>query len=329
LVKRIRKGGDNDNKGPGAGPSKDTSDEHSGGKPSGGDKDIASTEDSDTKQTSTKRGFFGKCKDIAYKIMQSTYHGLQKMQKGVHNMKEEHIKHKAEREVAAAKGQNAVDAVVRKGQLARMKDQKTLVEEAKGISIEDIHATTEKLIMTIAQEQTELLGKLSKKQAELAAKHALEDSQQIHEINQRLLDLEGLQQEAQTLNEEDMDARIKLERMLNKLKVIEAQGESQVNQVRREDRRLGAHSFGERLRATFTGLGHVSKEEIDSAKKSLEKAGIKFAEMQTQEARKVYEAATRRLAEDIRKHKYTEEQMATITQKVIEDFSLQPNNKAM
>lgn len=59
---------------------------------------------SDAKTKKNKRGFFGTCKDTTYKIMQSVYNGLLKIQQGVHNMKVKKIQNQNKRAIERAKG---------------------------------------------------------------------------------------------------------------------------------------------------------------------------------------------------------------------------------
>ena len=58
-------------------------------------------------QAKKRRGFFGRCKDFTYKIMRSVYHGLQKIQKGVNKMKDEHTQSENERKAAEQAAEEA------------------------------------------------------------------------------------------------------------------------------------------------------------------------------------------------------------------------------
>ncbi len=58
-------------------------------------------------QAKKRRGFFGRCKDFTYKIMRSVYHGLQKIQKGVNKMKDEHMQSENERKAAEQAAEEA------------------------------------------------------------------------------------------------------------------------------------------------------------------------------------------------------------------------------
>lgn len=70
----------------------------------------APADNTETQPATPKRGFFGRCKDVTYKIMQSVYHGLQKIQQGVHNMKKQKIINQNERAVERARGIKALKA---------------------------------------------------------------------------------------------------------------------------------------------------------------------------------------------------------------------------
>ena len=174
----------------------------------------------DAQPATTTRGFFGRCKDITYKIMQSVYHGLQKIQQGVHTMKKQKITNQNDRAVERARGIRA------------------LREEYGDMSVDEINEITLKDAAALAHQNERLKKRLGEKRLKLVAALDRADVQQKHEINQRLRKLDALAKEIDAFDamggKGGLDKKLKLQEFENKLKVLEARGDWDVEQAHAE-----------------------------------------------------------------------------------------------
>ena len=270
----------------------------------------------DTQPASTKRGFFGRCKDVTYKIMQSVYHGLQKIQQGVHNMKKQKIINQNERAVESARGIKAVK------------------DEYGDMSIDEINEITLKNAAALANQNESLKRRLGEKRLKLVAELDMADVKQKHEINQRLAQLDALAEEVEAFNKmggkDAMEARMQLAKLENKLKMIEAQGEIDLDVVRAKGKNqvgdIKADGRTSRFRKTaqafsgfMRGFGDKTKDDIISADNAAELAKKQLAKAKTDAAKKVWENSAKKLAELMRNHEYTEEQKTKIAEAVIQE----------
>lgn len=278
----------------------------------------------DTQPASTKRGFFGRCKDVTYKIMQSVYHGLQKIQQGVHNMKKQKIINQNERAVERAKG------------------IKALKDEYGDMSIDEINEISLKDAAALANQNERLKKRLGEKRLKLVAELDMADVKQKHEIKQRLAQLDALAKEVEafkTMGGKDaMEARMQLAEMENKLKMIEAQGEidldvarakgkNKVGDIKADGRTSRFRKAAQAISGFVKGFGDKTKDDITSADNAAKLAKKQLAKAKTVAAKKVWENATKRLAEIMRSHEYTEEQKTQIAEAVIQE-SLRQAEKA-
>ena len=278
----------------------------------------------DTQPASTKRGFFGRCKDVTYKIMQGVYHGLQKIQQGVHNMKKQKIINQNERAVARAEG------------------IKALKEEYDGMPIDEINEITLKDAAAIANQNERLKKRLGEKRLKLYAELDMADVKQKHEIKQRLAQLDALAKEVEafkTMGGKDaMEARMQLAEMENKLKMIEAQGEidldvarakgkNQVGDIKADGRTSLFRKVAQAISGFVNGFGDTTQDDITSADNAAKLAKKQLAKAKTTAAKEVWENAAKKLAELMRNHEYTEAQKTKIAEALIQE-SLRQAEKA-
>jgi hypothetical protein len=276
-----------------------------------------------TEQPNTKRGFFGKCKDITYKIMQSVYHGLQKTQQGVHNMQVQKIKNQNERAAKRAEG------------------VKTLINEYGDISIDEINEVTLKDAAAIANQNERLKKRLGEKRLKLSAALDMADAKQKHEIQQRLKQLDALAKEAEAfkaMGGKDAMASIKqLKEMENELKLIEAKGEidldvarakgkNKVGDIKADGRKSRFRKAAQVISGFIKGFGDKTKDDITSADNAAKLAKKKLAKAKTDAAKNVWEKASKRLAQLMKSHEYTEEQKNKIAEAVIQESLRQAEN---
>lgn len=281
-------------------------------------------DNTDTQPASTKRGFFGRCKDVTYKIMQSVYHGAQKIQQGVHNMQKQKIINQNERAVERAKGINA------------------LKDEYGDMSIDEINEISLKDAAALANQNERLKKRLGEKRLKLVAELDMADVKQKHEIKQRLAQLDALEKEVEafkTMGGKDaMEARMQLAELENKLKMIEAQGEidldvarakgkNKVGDIKADGRTSRFRKAAQAISGFVKGFGDKTKDDITSAENAAKLAKKQLAKAKTVAAKKVWENATKRLAEIMRSHEYTEEQKTQIAEAVIQE-SLRQAEKA-
>lgn len=272
--------------------------------------------DIDTQPASTKRGFFGRCKDVTYKIMQSVYHGLQKIQQGVHNMKKQKIINQNERAVERARG------------------VKALKDEYGDMSIDEINEITLKDAAALANQNERLKERLGEKRLKLVAELDMADVKQKHEIKQRLAQLDALAEEVEAFNKmggkDAMEARMQLSELENKLKMIDAQGEidldvarakgkNQVGDIRADGRTSRFRKAAQALSGFVKGLGDKTKDDITSADNAAKLAKKQLAKAKTDTAKKVWENAAKKLTELMRNHEYTEEQKTKIAEALIQE----------
>ncbi|MBQ7409277.1 MAG: hypothetical protein IJV03_01805 [Alphaproteobacteria bacterium] len=292
------------------------------------------TEEGIIEEKPAKRGFFGKCKDITYKIMQSVYHGVQKSIKGIHNinlqiqqgvnqMKLEDVKAKNKRAVERARGIKALN------------------KEYKDMTVEDIADVSLKDAVAIAHLDEKAMGRIGKKIIELRAKFKMETMGQQHGIDKRLAELDLLEKEVEkfrTMGGKDaMDARIQLAELENKLRVLEAQGsanvaatiasgKTKVAGIEANGQKTKARRFGQAISAFFKGLGDTTAEDVTSADYAVKLAKKKLAKAKTDAAKKVWKKASERLAEIMEKHEYSEEQKTRLASAIIQETMNQVNN---
>lgn len=288
----------------------------------------------ETEEKPAKRGFFGRCKDITYKIMQSVYHGTQKTIKGIHNinlqiqqgvnqMKIEEVKAKNKRAVERARGIKALN------------------KEYKDMSIEDIADVSLKDGVAIAHLDEKAMGKIGKKIIELRAQFKMEDMSQQHGTDRRLAELDLLEKEVEKFKSMGgkgaMDARLKLAELENKLRILEAQGaanvaattargKNKVTDIEADGRKTKARSFGRAISAFFKGFGDKTAEDVKSADYAAKLAKKNFAKAKTDSAKKVWKKASERLAEIMANHEYSEEQKKQIASAIIQETIEQANN---
>ena len=272
--------------------------------------------DAETQIADTKRGFFGNCKDITYKIMQSVYHGLQKIQQGVHNMKKQRIINKNERAIERTRG------------------VKSLKDEYGDMSIDEINEITLKDAAALANQNDQLKKRLGEKRLKLAAELDMADAQQKHEINQRLRQLDALAQEVAAFDamggKDAMENRMQLAKLENKLKLIEergeidldvarAKGKNRVNSVAADGRISRFRRAGQAVSGFVRGLGDKTKDDVTSASNAAKIAKKQLAKAKTTGAKKVWENAAKNLAKLMNSHEYTEEQKAQIAEQLIQE----------
>ena len=278
----------------------------------------------DTQPASTKRGFFGRCKDVTYKIMQSVYHGLQKIQQGAHNMKKQRIINQNERAVERAKGINA------------------LKKEYDNISIDEINEITLKDAAALANQNERLKKRLGEKRLKLVAELDMADVKQKHEIKQRLAQLDALAKEVEafkTMGGKDaIEARMQLAKLENKLKMIDKQGEieldvarakgkNQVGDIKANGRISRFRKAAQAISGFVKGFGDKTKDDITSADNAAKLAKKHLAKAKTVTAKKVWENAAKKLAKLMKNHEYTEEQKTKIAEALIQE-SLRQAEKA-
>ena len=288
----------------------------------GGNTGTPPAGNTDTQQT--KRGFFGRCKDTIYKIMQAGYHGLQKIQQGVHNMKKQKIINQNERAVERAKG------------------IKALKEEYGDMSIDEINEISLKDAAAIANQNERLKKRLGEKRLKLSAALDMADAKQKHEIQQRLRQLDALAKEVEAFKamggKDAMEARMQLAEMENKLKLIEAQGEidldvarakgkNQVGDIKADGRTSRFRKAAQAISGFVKGFGDKTQDDITSADFAAKLAKKQLAKAKTTAAKKVWENAAKRLAELMKDHEYTEEQKTKIAEALIQE-SLRQAEKA-
>ena len=270
----------------------------------------------DTQPASTKRGFFGKCKDITYKIMQSVYHGLQKTQQGVNNMKLQKIKNQNERAIERAEG------------------VKALKEEYGDMSIDEINEITLKDAAALANQNERLKTRLGEKRLKLVAELDMADVKQKHEIKQRLAQLDALAKEVEAFKamggKDAMEARMQLAKMENELKKIEAQGEinvevtrakgkNKVGDIKADGRTSRFRKAAQAISGFFKGFGDTTNDDITSADNAAKLAQKQLKKAKTVETERIWESATKRLAKLMKSHEYTEEQKNQIAESVIQE----------
>lgn len=318
-------GGNTGNPPTGIIPGGNTGNQPTGNTPGGntGNPPTGNTPGGNTGTQQTKRGFFSRCKDTIYKIMQAGYHGLQKTQQGVHNMKKQKIINRNERAIERIKG---------------VKSQK---EEWGDISVEDINEVTKKNIAAMANENERLMKRLSRKHTRLLAKMNLADAKQMHKIQSELKEIEALQMKYDAY--EDMggvDAMKQLKEMKklnNELKKLDAQAEIDVDIVKAKGRNkvkdIKADGRASRIRKAaqaisgfVKGFGDKTKDDITSADNAAKLAKKQLAKAKTVAAKKVWENATKRLAKIMKSHEYTEEQKKRIAEQVIQETQRQIDN---
>jgi hypothetical protein len=256
--------------------------------------------------------------------MQSVYHGLQKIQQGVHNMKKQKIINQNERAVERAKG------------------IKALKDEYGDMSIDEINEISLKDAAALANQNERLKKRLGEKRLKLVAELDMADVKQKHEIKQRLAQLDALAKEVEafkTMGGKDaMEARMQLAEMENKLKMIEAQGEidldvarakgkNKVGDIKADGRTSRFRKAAQAISGFVKGFGDKTKDDITSADNAAKLAKKQLAKAKTVAAKKVWENATKRLAEIMRSHEYTEEQKTQIAEAVIQE-SLRQAEKA-
>ena len=285
-----------------------------------------------------QRGFFGKMKDFTYKVLQTGYHGLQKIQKGVHNMKTEKIKAKHERELEDIKGKNREASERAKG----IKAQKKAYD---GISIDEIDELSLKDAAAIAGLNKRLKKRLGEKRLRLSAALDREDLKQRHDIqqklNERLAELDKLAAELETFDamggEEAMEKRARMAELEAKVEKIEtqaeidlevarAEGRNKVKDARADGRTSRLRKFGQALAALRHGRHDVTEDDIKSAANAIKLAKKELAAAKTNSAKKIWQEAADNLAKTMANHTYTEEQRTQIAEYIVAEAQRQMQN---
>ena len=273
----------------------------------------------ETQPTSTKRGFFGKCKDTIHKILRGVYHELLLIQKGVHNMRKQEIINQNERALERAKG------------------IKELKEEYGDMTIDEINEITLKDAAALANQNERLKKRLGEKRLKLVAELDMADVKQKHEIKQRLRALDALAAEAEKFDPEKADAVKNMRRLENELKLIEeegkvdvemtrAEGKNKVDAIKGEGLTAKLRNAGQTLVGFFKGVGDTTKADITSAENAIELAQKRFAKAKTDGAKKVWGKGMKRLEELIKHHEYTPEQMQKIAEQIVQETLRQAEN---
>ena len=126
--------------------------------------------------------------------------------------------------------------------------------------------------------------------------------------------------------------------MENKLKMIDAQGEidldvarakgkNKVGDIKADGRTSRFRKAAQALSGFVKGFGDKTKDDITSADNAAKLAKKQLAKAKTVAAKKIWENATKHLAEIMRSHEYTEEQKTQIAEAVIQE-SLRQAEKA-
>ena len=151
---------------------------------------------------------------------------------------------------------------------------------------------------------------------------------------QRLRQLDALAKEVDAFKamggKDAMKARMQLAEMENKLKLIEAQGEIDLDTARAK----GANKTGDikstgrisRFRKAaqaisgfVKGFGDRTKDDIASADNAVKLAKKQLAGAKTDSAKRVWQAASKHLAEIMASHEYSDEQKNKIAMTVIQE----------
>lgn len=194
----------------------------------------------------------------------------------------------------------------------------------------------------LANQNERLKKRLGEKRLKLVAELDMADVKQKHEIKQRLAQLDALAKEVEafkTMGGKDaMEARMQLAELENKLKMIEAQGEidlgvarakgkNKVGDIKADGRTSRFRKAAQALSGFVRGFGDKTKDDITSADNAAKLAKKQLAKAKTDTAKKVWENATKKLAELMRNHEYTEEQKTKIAEALIQE-SLRQAEKA-
>lgn len=230
-----------------------------------GDENPPTGGPSDAKSKKNKRGFFGTCKDTTYKIMQSVYNGLLKIQKGVHNMRLKKIQNQNERAIERAKG---------------IKD---LADAYDGMSIDEINEVTLKDAAAIAAQNEKLKKRLGEKRLKLYAKFESANLEKKFEYKARIDFIDSLTEalNAFDADTEGLDAkeRLKVLKELEKSADDILMGRTKRNILRRLEEIQGKGGYlrkwAQNCIQLFKGLGDTTPEDIKNAENDNELKKVK------------------------------------------------------
>ncbi|MBO4745512.1 MAG: hypothetical protein J5613_00370, partial [Alphaproteobacteria bacterium] len=286
-----------------------------------------------------KRGFFGKLKDATYKVLQTGYHGLQRIQKGVNKMKTDHIKNQTERELARING----DTEILKALGINAQTRKDSFPD----DVETMHEYALREAAERAALNKRLLGRIGERSLKLyAALQEAEKQQDAHtaaEVAISIVEYQILKAQLDTIKDMGDEAAIKSLLKLKKdvdkfmqqseidLEVARQKGLNRIQGIKDEGRidhaRRGGwlKSVAQRIKAVFDKTQEDVKEmEIQTR---LEEERIERSKARA--AREIIETATKRLNELMASHEYTDEQKQKLAAMILEEAKekIQGNGK--
>lgn len=168
------------------------------------------------------------------------------------------------------------------------------------------------------------------------------DIKQKRKIDRRLEELESLSKQLKMFHDmgDESGAKkvLELARIENELKVLKARGMSnetivtakgkaQLNRVQKEDKISSFRRAGNLIVSFFKGLYYTSNEDISDTVRATKLLKEKVKHAKTEQAKALLEASTRILEGYMMGHNYTEEQIAELTDKVIEEAKKQIQNE--
>jgi hypothetical protein len=277
-----------------------------------------------------KRGFFGKLKDATYKVLQTGYHGLQRIQKGVNKMKTDHINNQTERELARLEGERQKSKTL--AELTRER-----LEAYKDMDIESIHESTLRESAALAALNESLKKRLGERSLKLyaALKEAetRQDAKAAATMAASILDYQILKAKLDAIkdmgDEATVKALLKLKRDIEKyeqqseidLDVARQKGQNKVQSIKDDGRIDHARHGGwlKNLAQRIKGIADKTQAEVEEREIETHLAEQRMERVKTESAIDILKAATEQIEKLMAIHEFTDQQKQELAALILQE----------